>query len=197
MKRPLIHQIVCRRKVLETGLLGAGVLALGAAQLPSFANATSSAGESNILIDALRSIGKDVCIAAADKLESAQTADPTFSLHLLNAELHVSDAEILAKALMKFSSDNGQMLRSFSVSYNPMLGDKGTIVLAQSLPQTVSEIGFVGCEIGDVGGKALVKWARQASRLGMICVENNTFSEETKALFRELSNEKAGLLVVV
>ena len=157
MKRPFRHQTVCRRKVLEIGLLGAGVLAMGAAQLPSFANATSSAGESNILIDALRLIGKDVCIAAADKLESAQTADSPFSLHLRNAELHVSDAEILAKALLKFSSDSGQMLRSFSVSYNPMLGDQGTVVLAQSLPQTVSEIGFVGCKIGDVGGKALLK----------------------------------------
>ncbi len=197
MKQPVGHQTVRRRKLLEIALLGAGVLAMGAAQLPSFANATSSAGDSSILIDALRSIGKDVCIAAADKLESAQTADEPFSLHLRNAELQASDAEILAKALVKLSSDNGQMLRSFSVSYNPLLGDKGTEVLVQSLPQTVSEIGFVGCEIGDVGGKALLRWARQAPRLGVICVENNRFSEETKALFRELSNEKVGLLVVV
>lgn len=205
MKQSLIHQRVCRRKVLEVGLLGAGVLAMGANQLTSSANATTitapnatSVTRSNsILIDALRSIGKEVCLDAAEKLEAAQNAAGPFSLHLRSAQLDVSDAEILAKALAVFAPDNGNVLRSFSVSYNPMLGDKGAKVLAQSLPQSVDEIGFVGCKIGDVGGQAILNWAKQAPRLNEVCVENNAFSDQTKALFRKLSNEKPGLLVVV
>ena len=89
------------------------------------------------------------------------------------------------------------MLRSFSVSYNPLLGDRGDAALARSLPQTVSEIGFVGCEIGDIGGEALLKWARQAPHLSMICVEENAFSRVTEKRFRELAQGNPALLVVV
>jgi hypothetical protein len=191
------YPIISRRKVFELGFLGASVFAMGAVQSPPFATASSSARASNNLINTLRSIGKEVCITAAEKLEAAQVLNPPFSLNLRNAGLHVSDAEVLAKALMRFSSGHGQMLRSFSVSYNPLLGDKGTTALAQSLPQTVSEIGFVGCEIGDVGGEALLKWARQAPRLSMICVEENAFSQATERRFRELAKANSELLVVV
>lgn len=190
-------QFVSRREIFGIGFVGTAVIALGAVQSPSFANASSSARASNILINALRKIGKDACIRAAYKLETAQASNSPFSLHLRDAGLDVSDAEVLAKALMEFSSGNGQMLQSFSVSYNPLLGDKGATALARSLPQTVSELGFVGCQLGDAGGEALLKWATQASRLNMICVEENAFSQSTKMRFRELAREEAGLLVVV
>jgi hypothetical protein len=196
-KRPTTHQSISRRKAIELGLLGASFFAMGAIQSPLFANASSSAGASNNLISALRSTGKEVCIAAANKLETAQASNLPFSLHLRNAGLNVSDAEILAKALIGLSLGNGQILRSFSVSYNPLIGDEGATALAQSLPQTVSEIGFVGRDIGDIGGDALLKWAKQATRLSMICVEENAFSQTTEMRFRELAEENAGLLVVV
>lgn len=193
-KRLSGRQIISRRGILN---LGATAFALGAVQSPAFANAPSTSGASDILISALRSIGTDVCNAAARNLEAAQASNAPFSLHLRNAGLNVSDAEVLARALLRYPSENDRMLQSFSVSYNPLLGDHGAAVLAQSLPQSVREVGFVGCNIGDTGGEALLKWARQAPRLSMICVEENKFSQSTKMHFRALATERAGLLVVV
>ena len=146
MKLPSRHHFISRRKALDLGFLGASVFALGADHSASFANSTASSGASTILINTLRSIGKEVCIAAADKLEAEEASKSPVSLHLRNAGLHVSDAEALAQALIGFSSDNRQKLQSFSVSYNPFLGDHGASALARSLPQTVSEIGFVDCD---------------------------------------------------
>ncbi len=191
------QQDISRRKVLEIGLAAAGIFAMGAVQSPSFANASSSAGTSGNLINTLRSIGKEVCITAAEKLQAAPASSSSFSLHLRGAGLDVPDAEVLAKALKSLSSGHRRMLRSFSVSYNPLLGDRGAAALARSLPQTVSEIGFVGCEIGDIGGEALLKWARQAPHLSMICVEENAFSRVTEKRFRELAQGNPALLVVV
>lgn len=191
------HHVVSRRKVLDLGFLGASAFALGAIQSASFANGTASSGACAILIKTLRSTGKEVCILAADKLEAEAASGAPVSLHLRNAGLQVADAEALATAFTGYSSDNSQRIWSFSVSYNPLLGDQGAIALARSLPHTVSEIGFVGCAIGDVGGEALLQWGTRASRPSMICVEGNRFSAATKRRFRELAKEKPGLLVVV
>lgn len=196
-KPPPELQIVSRRRVLEIGLLGASLFALEAVQSRAFANASSTSGASDILISALRAIGTDVCNAAARNLEAAEGSNAPFSLHLRNAGLTVSDAEVLAKALLRYPLENGRVLRSFSVSYNPLLGDHGAAALAESLPQSVSEVGFVGCDIGDAGGEALLKWAGQAPSLSMICVEGNAFSQSTEMRFRDLARERAGLLVVV
>ena len=171
------------------------MLAFGVAHSPTHAYATSSVGATGTLINALRAIGKDACIKAATKMEVAQAAQMPFSLHLRNAGLNVSDAEILANALMALPTDDQVKFRSFSVSYNPMLGDEGTVALSQALPRTVSEIGFVGCDVGDVGGEALLEWAEQATRLSVICVEDNVFSKHTKTRFRELATKRVGVLV--
>lgn len=191
------RQIISRRRVCEYGILGASAFALRAVELPAFANTPSTSGEFSILINALRSIRTQACNAAANNLEAAQTSNAPFSLHLRNAGLRVSDAEVLAVALTRYSSLNGRVLQSFSVSYNPLLGDNGTAVLAKSLPQTVSEIGFVGCGMGDVGGQAVLEWAGQAPSLSMICVEENELSDSSKKRFRELATQRTGLLVVV
>lgn len=196
-KRTSGRQVISRRRALEIGIPGVTAFALGAVQSPASAKASPASGASSILISALRSLGTDVCDAAARNLEATEASNAPFSLHLRNAGLTVSDAEVLAKALRSYSSENFRMLQSFSVSYNPFLGDHGTAALAQSLPQSVSEVGFVGCDIGDSGGQALLKWARQAPRLSMICVEDNRFSQSTKMGFRDLGTERAGLLVVV
>jgi hypothetical protein len=191
------RQIISRRRVFEIGILGAGAFALRAVQFPAFANTASTSGASSILINALLSIGTQTCNTAAKNLAAAQTSNLPFSLHLRNAGLRVSDAEVLAMALTRYSSVNGRMLQSLSVSYNPLLGDNGTKVLAKSLPQTVSEVGFVGCGMGDIGSQALLKWARQAPNLRMICVEENKLSQSNNMQFRELAADRAGLLVVV
>lgn len=196
-KRSSARQILSRRGVLEIGVLGASAVVLGTGNASALAGAVSTSGASDILIRALRSIGTEKCLAAADTLEAAPDSGAPFSLHLRSAGLKGADAGVLAEALERYSSENGRMLQSFSVSYNPLLGDEGAVALARSLSRTVREIGFVGCDIGDLGGEALLKWARQASRLSMICVEDNGFSLSTRMQFRELAKERTGLLVVV
>lgn len=196
-KRSPARRILSRRSVLEIGVPGACAFALGARNASAFADTSSTSGTSDILIHALRSIGTEKCLAAADDLEVAPDSGALFSLHLRSAGLKGADAGVLAEALERYSSENGRILQSFSVSYNPFLGDDGAATLARSLPRTIREFGFVGCDIGDIGGEALLEWARQASRLSMICVEDNAFSQSTRMRFRELAKERTGLLVVV
>lgn len=149
------------------------------------------------LIDGLRLIGKDVCLSSANRLQT--TVDPTakISLHLRSAGLDSDDARILANALDLHFDQGGQQIRSFSVSYNPMLGDDGVLTLSTALPPDVSDIGFVGCGIGDEGGTALLRWAQKSTQLRMICVEGNSFSDGLIASFHRLSDTRPGLLVVV
>jgi hypothetical protein len=86
---------------------------------------------------------------------------------------------------------------SFSASYNPDLKDAGAIVLSGAFPKSMTELGLVGCSIGDAGGNALLEWAQLAPDLRMICVEGNDFSSGLKSDFRELGQRHGSLMVVV
>jgi hypothetical protein len=186
-----------RRELLRYCIATASSLA--ATKLAIGANATHMENNTTAhnLIVALRSIEKDVCSAAANELLAASDGTSVITLHLRSAGLDTSDADILAKALSLPSQGNNQRIRSFSVSFNPFLGDRGTIALVNSLPLDISELGFVGCDIGDEGGEALLGWAKKSTHLRMICVEGNLFSDITKAEFRKLSKLHPGLLTVV
>ena len=148
-------------------------------------------------LEALRSIGKEVCRAAANQLQAAGVKEKEISLHLRSAGLGVADARILGEALRGLPQQGGQRLRSFSVSYNPLLGDRGAAILAGSLPLDVSEIGFVGCGMGDAGGRALLEWASQSTRLRMLCAEGNALSDGIKEEFSRLQKGRPGLVMVV
>lgn len=186
-----------RRELLKFCLAAASAILPSVIVTRARAEQTSMSTMMINLIDALRSTGKDVCIAAALELEATEGAKPEISIHLRNAGLDVFDARILASALSMFPHQGGQRIRSFSVSYNPLLGDDGTVALAKSLPVNISEIGFVGCKIGSEGGDALLKWANQSTSLNMICVEENSFTSRIKAEFRKLKDERPGLLAFV
>ena len=88
-------------------------------------------------------------------------------------------------------------MHSFSMSYNPNLRDKGAVILAQNLPSTLTEIGLVGCGIGDKGAEALMVLAQKTPKLYWLCVENNAFSNDTKQQLLKLSQQRNGLLIVV
>lgn len=208
MKQPCKHMIMPRRRFGKLGLLVTAVFGTSAVQFNSVAMAETPLPlkGTNMLINALKLIGKEATLAHAQKLEAAQTnrlqtGGAPFSLHLRNAGLDASDADILADALLSLPSQslaqNGAALGSFSVSYNPLLGDDGTIALANALPQTVTEIGMVGCNMGDVGCAALLKWAKQAPHLKMLCIEDNKLSAEAKQGFRDFGQQRSGLFVVV
>jgi hypothetical protein len=149
-----------------------------------------------LLIDALREIGGEVCLAAAGRL-AASAPNSGITLALRRAGIDACGAQRLAEALTEGEGGQSQsQLTSLSLSYNT-LGDIGTLAIAKALPQSIQALGLVDCGIGDPGGRALVAWASRASNLQMICVEGNAFSAEVRRDLKRLSGRNRGLLVVV
>jgi hypothetical protein len=148
------------------------------------------------LINALRSVNKPVCIKVADDLLSLKDNKSNYDLHLRNADLNYKEIKIIAEAIKTVHDKGGPSLQSFSMSYNPLLGDEGVLILVKTLPPTVTEIGLVQCGIGNKGGDALMKWASKAPKLHWLCVEQNSFSNEIKDRFLKFGKERNGLLVI-
>lgn len=185
-----------RREILSLGIAATGTLVTVGAGLAASTEQMSDSTMIKNLINVLRSIGKDVCLSVAAELEATEGLNPTVSLHLRNAGLDLSDAQLLANALFSLSLKKDQPVRSFSVSHNSLIGDSGTVALIESLPLTVSEIGFVGCNIGDEGGRAIIEWANNSARVSMICVEANKFSSNLHTEFQKLRENRPGLQVI-
>lgn len=187
-----------RRDFLKTGLSAGGAIVLAPLALPVRA-ASSATGRASIgtLATALRSIGGDVCIDAATRLKTLPANSDTFSLHLRHAGLRGADAAVLAEALRSLPNGEIARLTSFSLSYNPDIGDTGASLIANSLPISLPELGMVGCNIGDTGGETLLRWAHQASSLHTMCIERNRFSDGLKARFDDFARQKPNLLLMV
>ena len=134
---------------------------------------------------ALRAIGSDVANAAADHLAKSAVSSAALNLHLRNAQMTAADVKLIANALDRTSVSELARLVSFSLSYNA-IGDEGAKNLANSLPATLTELGLVGCSIGDRGGKAILDWAKHANGLHMICIEDNNMSDEMRKQFSSL-----------
>jgi hypothetical protein len=151
----------------------------------------SKLSQSNLLTleeslqNALRAIGSDVTMAAADNFARSVVSSSILNLHLRNARITASDVKIIANALDKTPSSELARLGSFSLSYNT-IGDQGAMTLANALPKTLTELGLVGCSIGDQGGKEILEWAKITSGLRLICIEENNISEELRNQFRSL-----------
>ncbi len=143
----------------------------------------------------LRSIGSKDCLITAESLEN--TKGQSDMLNLRNLGLTSSDIITIANTLSELLSENKNAIRSISFSYNYLLGDRGAIALAKALPYSICEIGLVNCGIGDSGGRELLKWAKNAEHLRMLCIEQNDFSENLKMEFRNFSNSQSKILVVV
>jgi hypothetical protein len=124
-------------------------------------------------------------MAAADNFAISVVSSSILNLHLRNARITASDVKIIANAMDKTPYSELAKLGSFSLSYNT-IGDQGAMTLANALPKTLTELGLVGCSIGDQGGKEILEWAKYASGLRMICIEDNIISEELHKQFRGL-----------
>jgi hypothetical protein len=194
------HRHISRRTVLKTACVGVcGLLTSAAISSESVAatNDESADMTPTELINALRSIGKPVCLDAADRLASSTGSLAGFDLHLRRAQLNEADAQILTNGLLSSTGRNGPFLRSFSASYNPGLGNVGATALAEAFPETMTELGLVGCSVSDAGGHLILEWARTAPNLQIICVEGNNFSKGLKSQFRDLASPDRPILVVV
>jgi hypothetical protein len=188
--------------VLSTAFAGVCGIATYATVLPTSAKAKATGNESaqmnpTDLITALRSIGTPSCLAAADRLEAVIGSQAGFDLHLRRAGLKQADAQVLADGMLRANAGNALSLKSFSASYNPELGDVGAATLATAFPETMTELGLVGCSVGDAGARLILEWARSAPNLKMICVEGNNFSAGMKIQFRDLASLGGNMLVVV
>ncbi len=142
----------------------------------------------------LRAIGGNVCNTAAQRLEADNNS---ISLHLRNAGLSAADAVTLSQILQALSTEEASTIDSFSLSYNNEIGNTGATAIAKALPRTLRELGMVGCNIGEQGGRTLLQWAANATDLRVICVEDNQFSTQLKDQFIELKQASKHLLVAV
>ena len=138
-----------------------------------------------ILQVALREIGSDVTKTAADNLARSAVSSAALNLHLRNAKMTAADVSLIANALDRTPVSDLARLGSFSLSYNA-IGDDGASTLAASLPATLTELGLVGCSIGDQGGGAILEWAKYANGLRMICIEDNSMSGQMRKQFGSL-----------
>jgi Ran GTPase-activating protein (RanGAP) involved in mRNA processing and transport len=195
-----------RRDILKTGIsvacaVSSAPLAVAAraASAPTSAMVGQTATGNRLvtLTKALRSIGGDICIDAAERLESLSVSTTTFNLHLRQAGLGTSDAELLADALQSLKIDDGTSLNSFSLSYNAGIGDEGASLIANSLPTNLPDLGMAGCGLGDASGDALLRWARQAPDLHTMCIEQNRFSDGLRVRFSAFGLRRANILMVV
>jgi hypothetical protein len=199
---PIERSHLSRRAAIKTGMaigfgLAPALAGVSGAAMAAGSDTSGGATRMDALIGALNSIGKPVCIAVAGRLAALGPKAASFDVHLRRAELDVEDARILAAALRETNGSSGPVLRSFSASYNPDLTDAGVVALAEAFPATMSELGLVGCAIGDAGGRAVLSWVRTAFGARMVCVEENDFSADVKSGFAQLSRERSALVVVV
>ena len=87
----------------------------------------------------------------------------TSILSLRNLGLNLPDVSIIAAILKVEKNRNSNSIISISFSYNPLIGDLGAAAIVKSLPVSISEIGLVGCGIGDGGGIEVLKWMKKGS----------------------------------
>jgi hypothetical protein len=189
-----------RRKMMTTVLAGVCGLAASATVFSKTARAAGNESTEmppNELIKALRSIGKPACLDAADRLSASAESRAGFDLHLRRAGLNEADARVLANGIMDADAEKTLLIKSFSASYNPDLGDAGATALAKAFPETMTELGLVGCSVGDAGGNSILEWAQTARGLRMICVEGNDFSASMRSQFQDLATLGRNILVVV
>lgn len=179
------------------GVCGLVATATGFSKTAQAAGHESAKMTPTKLINALRTIGKPVCLDAADQLVALTGSRAGFDLHLRRAGLNGSDARVLADGMLHGDASNALLLKSFSASYNPDLGNAGAAALAEAFPETMTELGLVGCSIGDAGAHAILEWARTAPDLRMICVEENNFSTDMRSQFQDLASPGRNVLVVV
>ncbi len=143
------------------------------------------------LAKVLRRIGTAECLKKVVTLEKQEFK--TSTLNLRNLKLNATDIIEIANILQH---DNDNTLRSISFSYNPLIGDEGAALLANSFPISINEIGLVGCGIGDIGAIEILHWMKKSTTLKMICIEGNNFSDNVKRDFKAFKKDNPHIMVI-
>lgn len=133
-------------------------------------------------------------------LEKAETIEGqlklSHALHLRDLELNANEVLAIAKCLNQVEETIDPILNSISFSYNPLLGDVGSTALATHLPDTIGEVGLVNCGIGDIGGYELLNWMNSTSKLHMVCIEQNNFSQDLRLAFEKFKAQNPQTMLI-
>lgn len=126
----------------------------------------------------------------AEALENDKSQ--TGILNLRNLGLKTSDIGAITDVL----KNENNAIKSISFSYNHLIGDVGAILIVESLPSSICEIGLVDSGICDKGGIEILNWMKTSSHLRMICVEQNNFSDKLKMEFKDFKKDSPKITVI-
>ncbi|WP_430411211.1 hypothetical protein [Kordia sp.] len=128
----------------------------------------------------------------ANQIQDFTVSDDTLALRA--KWLNTADVTCIMNV---FKNYKGHIpVKTLSLSYNVEIGDKGAILVAESLPKSIESIGLVGCGIKDAGGEAILSWIKGATQLKMICIENNNFSTQLQQKYSDFAKRNPTILVV-
>jgi hypothetical protein len=195
-----------RRLMLRAGM---SVLAMGSVLVQQAHAGSLDSGDAlpsaparlrSKLVEALGTSTNAAMLKEAERLQKGQRTGVSaahIDLHLRSAALEERDIALIAEVMRGLDDDEARFLSSFSLSYNGGVGDEGAVRMANSLPVSLPELGLVGCAIGNRGGEALLGWLEQTTRMRMICIEGNQFSNTIAKGFRAVARNRPGLTVFV
>lgn len=144
------------------------------------------------IAEALRGFDRKDCLEKAKSMETTSHS----SLHLRSLDLNEKEILQLATILKDHKNDTNPPIKSISFSFNKEMKDEGIQYLLPALPSSLQELGLVNCGLNDLGGFALLNWAKDSKNLKMLCVENNNFSPELQNAFGAFRLENPSILVV-
>ena len=119
-----------------------------------------------------------------------------FDFHLRNAGLDFKEVQIISNAMMKATKHGILNLKSFSLSYNPEITDQGVVLLVKAFPPQITELGLVGCDLGDEAGEGIYQYLEN-SALELVCIEGNNFSPVLMDKFKKLREQKSNLSLII
>jgi hypothetical protein len=149
------------------------------------------------LVDVLMQINNPVTKRVAGLLDYRLSKSNSYNLHLRGASLNTADAGLIAEALSKIHDNQHFKLMSFSMSYNPDIGNLGVGKILNALPDNTTELGLVGCNLGDNASSHIVAFIQHSKTLRMVCAEDNHFSSSVKMLIRRSTKHLSGCVTIV
>ncbi len=194
-----------RRGLLKLGFLAAAAPVIPWAVSPVILFCTTAAAKDKAvqdvglfkpLIEALRRTDKPVCKGAANGLANRRDIDVSYNIHLRNASLTTQDAGLIATALNDLHKAAFVRLESFSVSYNPEMYYTGIKALLDALPNHITELGLVGCNLDDQCANSITAFLERSHSLTMVCVEENDFSPSVKSAIRNATQHLSGCVTI-
>ena len=151
----------------------------------------------NHLIVALTEINKSKSLKVAKELKSIRNNDNSYNLIIRRANLNVSDAKLISKAIEKIKKNNGPLLNKISMSFNKNLTDSGLNSILQVLPESTSATGCVECGLTDASGERIINWAYAHTGIKEIYLEGNLFSKNIINKFAKLKKDKPNIAMLI